>query len=510
VAGGSTAALAAALHAAREGAETCLLEPTDWVGGQLTNEGVSAVDFAWHRVDSLDVAAAHRDPANLPPEWAGFFRGLGNPGRCWVSVSCFEPRQLLERYLLPALAREPRLRLFYETVPVAVVRNGEELVAVRAVQRFPRAGHGYARPLSAVIGDWYDPAPSAEFDKRGITLRGPPGGTAVFMDATPFGDLLVLSGAHFLQGTDAADGAPRSGAERCGQAMVFPFVLAYDSTGTDPGVSASDDTAAFSFGTHDWAAVWTYRRLRAAGSQPSPGDLSMQNWEHGNDYFGRYLLLPVAEARAQAETGWRGGVDTAALAGAERRALAWAWWYSAHAPPGIAGHLRLVTDVLGTGHGLSRLPYLRDTRRSIGLGGYVMPGAELAAGPGRVTGPAHPDRIALGAYPFDFRVLPGCSAPAEAGARTLPYFIPFRALTSQDVPNLLVAGRTMAQSHVANGATRLQPEEWTTGLAAGVAAAYMARHSLSAAGALQQVARIQERIRRYAPLEWTIRGRRYP
>ncbi|MEM9492855.1 MAG: FAD-dependent oxidoreductase, partial [Myxococcota bacterium] len=48
VAGGSTAALAAALTSAEEGAVTCLLEPTDWPGGQLTAGGTSAIDFAWH------------------------------------------------------------------------------------------------------------------------------------------------------------------------------------------------------------------------------------------------------------------------------------------------------------------------------------------------------------------------------------------------------------------------------------------------------------------------------
>ncbi|MCH9683540.1 MAG: FAD-dependent oxidoreductase, partial [Deltaproteobacteria bacterium] len=50
VAGGSTAALAAAMTSAREGAATCLVEPTDWIGGQLTAGGVPAVDFAWHQV----------------------------------------------------------------------------------------------------------------------------------------------------------------------------------------------------------------------------------------------------------------------------------------------------------------------------------------------------------------------------------------------------------------------------------------------------------------------------
>lgn len=36
IAGGSTAALAAAFAAAEEGATTVRIEPTDWMGGQLT------------------------------------------------------------------------------------------------------------------------------------------------------------------------------------------------------------------------------------------------------------------------------------------------------------------------------------------------------------------------------------------------------------------------------------------------------------------------------------------
>ena len=57
IAGGSTAAFAAALAAADSGARTALIEPTDWVGGQLTSSGVPAVDEAWHSITSKDPAA---------------------------------------------------------------------------------------------------------------------------------------------------------------------------------------------------------------------------------------------------------------------------------------------------------------------------------------------------------------------------------------------------------------------------------------------------------------------
>ena len=43
IAGGSTAALAAAIASADSGATTVLIEPTDWIGGQLTSSGDTTV-----------------------------------------------------------------------------------------------------------------------------------------------------------------------------------------------------------------------------------------------------------------------------------------------------------------------------------------------------------------------------------------------------------------------------------------------------------------------------------
>ena len=54
IAGGSTSAFAAAIAAAKSGAKTALLEPTDWVGGQLTSSGVPAVDEAWHKISEKE------------------------------------------------------------------------------------------------------------------------------------------------------------------------------------------------------------------------------------------------------------------------------------------------------------------------------------------------------------------------------------------------------------------------------------------------------------------------
>ncbi len=54
--GGTTAAFAAAISSASEGVTTCLLEPTDWIGGQMTASGVPAIDFEWRNLKDGNVS----------------------------------------------------------------------------------------------------------------------------------------------------------------------------------------------------------------------------------------------------------------------------------------------------------------------------------------------------------------------------------------------------------------------------------------------------------------------
>ncbi len=124
VCGGSTAGLATALAAAEEGAEVVLLEPTDWVGGQLTSSGVPAVDEAWHVISeknsdriALRVKDIARDPRNMTPAFRDILSRIGNPGKGWVSRYCFEPKRLLEDHLIPWERRlAGRLTIYRNTV----------------------------------------------------------------------------------------------------------------------------------------------------------------------------------------------------------------------------------------------------------------------------------------------------------------------------------------------------------------------------------------------------------
>ena len=90
--------------------------------------------------------------------------------------------------------------------------------------------------------------------------------------------------------------------------------------------------------------------------------------------------------------------------------------------------------------------------------------------------------------------------------KVLPYFIPFRALTVDNAPNLLVAGKSIASSFYANAALRLHPEEWSSGVAAGVSAALMSVNAWTSTGeAMMNVHRIREQLESMgAPLRWTL------
>jgi hypothetical protein len=90
IVGGSTAALGAILSASKLiDKRVCLLEPTDWSGGQMTSELLSVPDFAGYKLtDSggfvLDVGAINLQIENRNPLFTQMLNVLGNTGRCSV------------------------------------------------------------------------------------------------------------------------------------------------------------------------------------------------------------------------------------------------------------------------------------------------------------------------------------------------------------------------------------------------------------------------------------------
>src|SRR5256885_10732372 len=84
IAGGGTGGVAAALAAARSGRRVVLLEETDWLGGQLTSQGVSALDEHEH-IESCGGTQSYYALRNAIR--AHYCET--NPGNCWVTRLAF-------------------------------------------------------------------------------------------------------------------------------------------------------------------------------------------------------------------------------------------------------------------------------------------------------------------------------------------------------------------------------------------------------------------------------------
>ncbi len=524
IAGGSTAAFAAAIASAKSGAKTALLEPTDWVGGQLTSSAVPAIDEAWHKITDdesdevlLDVSQWARDPRNMTPNFLATLRGMKNCGECWVSRFCFRPREYLQTQLLPLQRQQAKnLIVFLETVVkrVELEDSGSKISAITAIRRQPTTGRGYEQFLSAALPDWYSANDSGKFTKEELRFGATEDKLTVFIDATEWGEVLALSGTNYLQGIEDVEGKP-GGNDTCGQSIAYCFVQKMHAKPLEQTSPGGDDSQ-LGLGDYQekenaWNLIWTYRRIQGTG-EPGPGDLCLQNWGYspsrkqgGNDYPFGYLFKSKTETTNEIAD-WQGGVDLAVLAAAEQRALGWHHWFRNHAPaPLQPNQFSLAGEELGTQHGLAKLPYIRDTRRSIGLDGFILSFDDLMGPASKQTGTVFSDRIALGAYPADVHPLSTCEFPPQVATHrdTLPFHIPFRALTHYQLENLLVAGKTMAQSFLANSATRLHPIEWSTGTAAGVAAARMATTGATSRQALEDIRVIQSLVRQQTPLDWT-------
>jgi hypothetical protein len=127
------------------------------------------------------------------------------------------------------------------------------------------------------------------------------------MDATEYGELLVISNATFAQGTEYPNETSTSTLSTCGQAMTYPFYMNFN---TYPVNSSSDSDIpnpsglTFSLQDFTWAKIWTYRR--SLGLQTSNFDeaeqteVSNQNWGGGNDYNWGYIFLDLNETKSQA------------------------------------------------------------------------------------------------------------------------------------------------------------------------------------------------------------------
>lgn len=529
IVGGTTSALGAALSASKLfSARTCLLEPTDWAGGQLTAELLSAPDFAFHTIKdkdtnfTLNVSAIDRQLNNQNPLFAKMLDVLGDTGHCWVSPKCSIPELFHSEVISPLMNNT---RIFYNTVIKRVSKDasGRRITQIDAIQRFPRQTPSQTcRFLSEELPDWYSPDDSEWFTKNELSFTN----ISFTIEATSWGEVLVLSNASFIQGLmEKFDGDTSGiGNATCGQSFTFDFLEQLRETPVDELPNPLPEPtggANYSFASFTWEKIWTYRRVNTSTTDfdtVAANDLTIQNWSDGNDYRREFFFLSPADAQRQRDSNqWQGGVNLDAIQNAERLAYGYHYWYRKNAPPKWTNRTVLIRSVsaAGTCHGLAKMPYLRESRRSIGYQNFLMNITTISGHARDLHGYIFNDRVCIGAYDVDIHPMISCTYPKYMFEYypILPYYIPLRAMTNRDIDNLIVIGKTMAQSFLVNSATRLHPVEFSIGQAAGVIGTYAVQNNLKSVAEMldeQHIRRVQTILKQFTPTSWTINGKRYP
>ena len=475
VVGGGTGGIAAALAAARAGRRVCLLEETDWIGGQLTAQGVSALDEHEH----IESFGGTRSYYALREAIRDHYRRLSpalasakhpNPGSCWVTRLAFEPRVAVE-----ALSRM--------AAPHVDARRLEILTRTKAARA--EVSRDRVENVLAVNLD----------DRRWIRIQ-----PRIVVDATELGDLLPLTGAEYVVGaeTKAETGEPHAQPlepkPHCVQSFTYTFVLENTGPGHSHVIPRPEryehyrDGQPYSLRIHvhggeiygeetRWleyqvleqapgtkGGLWTYRRLIDASLFSSGigygNDISMINWP-GNDYRDQSILdrSPLEQAQA--------------LQDAKRVSLGFLRWLQTEAPqPGAPSgfpELKPRPDVFATADALGKHPYIREGRRLRSLKTVVEQEVSAEYQRGARAQPFE-DSVGLGWYPIDIHN----SGPDDVGVscRTRPFQIPLGALIPVRVRNLLAGAKNLGTTHITNGCYRLHPIEWNVGEAAGALAAF--------------------------------------
>jgi len=529
VIGGSLGGVAAAAHAMATGATTCLIEVAPWLGGQISAQGVSALDESlrmrqannlspsWQRFRQLIKQQVAELPAWSP---GGTARSVADINSCWVGSLCFPPQvgaKAAEQFLADTNSSAPASRWATMTAfkGAEFDATGRRITAVYGVRRVPKdPGHVPLGRLSTELPDWYSWSPTAEFDRVPVRLQPPPGQRMIVIDATDTGELVAWAKVPYRLGSEskATSGEPNAAAfdnPDCTQAFTYPFAIAIHNDGGDSLATLSRLEP--TYGLHEHRSVFDlegfpffagksvfhYRRIVSQTrsnpytSVPAPGDISMINWNRGNDWnwMDPPLVLKAADLEASGQhQNWMGGLSQSALKFGEEHALMFARWLleTQTTPDYPLAYLYGADSPMGTLSGLSMVPYFREGRRILGRAAYGQAEFMIRENDLRYDFPDSrsfgPTAVGLTHYAIDIH---GCryrnwypsgdavSAPAQE-PRVKPVQIPLESLIPQGIDNVLIGGKAMAATHIANASTRVHYGEWQAGAAAGVTAGWLA------------------------------------
>lgn len=494
IAGGGLGGCAAALAALRNNLNVILTEETDWIGGQITQQGVPPDEHQWietHGATKLyryfRTSIRQYYIRNYPLTESARKKKYFNPGDGVVSRLCHEPivaLAVLHDMLAPYLSSKKLCLLTNYKVLNADV-TGDKVQALKAINN--------------ITG-------------RSLILSAP-----YFIDATELGDLLPLTGTEFITGTESQKEtselhAPKKGNPNNNQAFTVCFAMDYikgenhliekprdydfwrdfkpkmshqwpgkllDLYYSTPSTLVPKELAFNPEGanTSPLLNLWNYRRIINKNNfipNTYRGDITVVNWPQNDYMLGNLIGANPTDFNRHVEN-------------AKQLSLSLLYWLQTEAPRPDKGYgwpgIRLRGDIMGTEDGMAKYPYIRESRRIKSeftiLEEHV--GKEnrslITGNTKNITSADFYDSVGVGYYHIDLH-------PSSAGDNyidfgSLPFQIPLGALIPKRIENLIPANKNIGTTHITNGCYRLHPVEWNIGESAGLLIAYALNKKVS-------------------------------
>ncbi len=493
IAGAGLGGFAAAMAALRNGLSVLLTEETDWIGGQITQQGVPPDEHG--HIETTGATQFYRDYRNAVREYyrthypmtdKARANPLLNPGNATgARRMSHEPQVALAvmyGFLAPYLSNG-QLTLLLSHKVVGADSGKHKVKSVR----FKSLSSG-----------------------REITCEAP-----YFVDATELGDLLPLTNTAYVTGAEskAQTGelhAPEQADPDNDQAFTLCFAIDHVE-GEDFTIDKPKDYAFWrnfepemhppwsgklldwhysnpstlepkllgfnpEGSTGDLLNLWDYRRLaHRKNFKPGTykGDITVVNWPQ-NDYF-LGSLIDVDEKTFQHH-----------VAQSKQLNLSLLYWMQTEAPRADGGQgwpgLRLRPDVMGTEDGMAKYPYVRESRRikavftileeHVGRENRAL----VTGNPDIDNAKQFEDSVGIGTYHIDLH--PSTSGNNYIDFGSFPFQIPLGALLPETMDNLIPANKNIGTTHITNGCYRLHPVEWSIGEAVGYLVAFAKNKSV--------------------------------
>ncbi|MEM9950368.1 MAG: FAD-dependent oxidoreductase [Chloroflexota bacterium] len=473
-----------------------LTSASEWLGGQLTSQGVSAPDEHAH-IETFGatktylqlremIRHAYQTKYNAPAIMAESILGTNmplNPGNGWVSRLCCDPRLILENFDISA-------DIYHHYRPMSAVVENNQVISVKLENNAGEHLEIYAQ---------------------------------YFLDATDTGDLLPLTQTAYVTGAESQSDtgepqAPVTARPNETQGFTYCFAVEYcageNHTIDKPeGYDYFRDNQPytlspigrdgqpviykmFEYSDQGNLPFWSYRRIHD-GTLLGGNDISLINWI-SNDYHGGNILDVPADEQASY------------LDEAKSLSLGFLYWLQTECLRDDGGYgypeLKLRPDVMGTSDGLSQMPYIRESRRIVPQKRIVE--QDITAEFNKGARAKHfTDSVGIGWYAMDLH--PCVDNPdVSMYAPTKPFQIPLGALIPHNTKNLIPACKNIGTTHLTNGAYRLHPIEWAIGEAASTLANFCISQDISPQTLYTdawKIWRLQARlVQRGCPIFWAI------